>query len=104
MSYVYEATVVRVVDGDTVDLDVDLGFHVRVRERFRLNGIDTPERGQDGFEEATNRLKELLGDECVVESHKTGKFGRWLGILRTPDGVNVNDVLLSEGLAKPYGK
>ena len=41
--YTYAARLVRVVDGDTVDLDIDLGFHITVRERFRLAGIDTPE-------------------------------------------------------------
>lgn len=97
--YQYSAILVRVVDGDTFDADVDLGFHVFVRLRFRLLDVDTPERGQPGFSEATSKLRNLLVDEAkpgehggsfVVESKKTGKYGRWLAKIPTNDGGTVN--------------
>ncbi|MHA2022075.1 MAG: thermonuclease family protein [Candidatus Thorarchaeota archaeon] len=80
----FRAKLVRCVDGDTVDFDVDLGFHVTVRERFRLLEVDTPERGKPGFSECTDFLKGLLeeiqdvDDYISIETTKTGKYGRWL--------------------------
>ena len=114
--YIYKATVVRIIDGDTMDVDIDLGFYMKTRQRLRLARIDTPERGQDGFTEATNRVKELcpVGSEVLVETSKTGGFGRWLAEVivtmpvATGDGnwvsteKNLNDVLLLEGFAEPY--
>ena len=82
--YDYRAKLIRAVDGDTIDCEVDLGFTVFVRIRFRLAGVDTPERGQPGFHEATDELVGLLegvsDDEgwFTVRSTKTGKYGRWL--------------------------
>lgn len=108
-AYRYRAALVRVVDGDTVDLDVDLGFHVRVRERFRLYGINAPEvRTRDLEEKArgkatSDRLREILesADEIVVETFKDrqGKFGRWLARLYVGETI-VNDLLVEEGLAE----
>lgn len=103
MTYQYRATLARVVDGDTVDLNVDLGFHTSQLLRFRLLGIDTPERGQPGFEEAAARVERWFADNgntCTVKSTKTGKFGRWLGELWAGDCLN--DVLLNEGYAVEY--
>lgn len=107
-AYRYRAALVRVVDGDTVDLDVDLGFHVRVRERFRLYGINAPEVRTRDLEEkargkaASDRLREILegADEIVVETFKDrqGKFGRWLARLYVGDTV-VNALLVEEGHA-----
>lgn len=109
--YTYYATLIRVVDGDTVDLDVDLGFHTHVRLRFRLSGIDTPEirgtereRGKVAKQETTR----LLGlGRIKVRSHKTGSFGRWLAevLVETEEGeINVNNELLAGGFASPYIK
>jgi len=105
--YTYKAVIVRIVDGDTLDADVDLGFHMKTRQRFRLARIDTPERGQEGFTEATDRVKELcpVGSEVIIKSEKTGGFGRWLGEIIVQVGdleVNVGDQLLLEGYAKLY--
>jgi len=80
----YKAKVIRVVDGDTVDMEFDLGFYVTTRVRTRLIGVDTPERGQPDFSMAKDMLTDLLRintdqDGYVeVECHKTGKYGRWL--------------------------
>lgn len=109
--YQYEATVARVVDGDTVDLVVDLGFRVHKKDRFRLAGIDTPERGQVGWVEAKQAVEALLpaGSPVIIATqHPTqrdpsDKYGRWLATIVSHDGVNVNQHLLREGFAKPYG-
>lgn len=99
----YYATLVRVVDGDTVDLDVDLGFHIKIRERFRLTGIDAPEpRGATRVEgrAATAALKRLLeGRQITVTSEKQGSFRRWLGSLMADD-IDVSAWLVGQGHAE----
>ena len=108
MSYVYRhADVVRTLDGDTVELDIDLGNKTRWRDTFRLNGIDTPERGQPGHREATIRLIDLLSNGLArVETHKPDKYGRWLVDLyiATQQGgeLHVNRLLIVDGFAKEY--
>jgi micrococcal nuclease len=106
--YEYKAEVYNVVDGDTVDVIVDLGFKIYTKQRIRLAGIDTPERGQPGYAEATARLKELvLGKTFHLVTTKQSKWGYFLGeLLDLSDmlewNVSINKILLSEGLAKPY--
>jgi len=91
--YKYKATILRVVDGDTVDVDIDLGFDVWLRkQRIRLAGIDTPEsRTKDDREKyygklAKNFLKTLLveGETYELETTEKGKFGRYLGTFTNP--------------------
>lgn len=103
--YQYHATVTHVVDGDTVDATVQLGFHTSINIRFRLAGIDTPERGQQGYTEAQKALKTLvLNRNIIIESQKTGKYGRWLGTLYLlGSSESINQYMLTKGLAKPYG-
>ena len=102
--YVYKCKIIRCVDGDTVDAEVDLGFYTFQRIRFRLAGIDTPERGKKGFHEATEYLEFLLLDkEVTVASSKTGKFGRWLGTFYVGE-LNVNEEMLKTGHAVRYKK
>lgn len=85
--YNYRAKVVRVVDGDTVDLAVDLGFSVNIHIRARLLDVDTPERGHEDFALATQQLTDLLLEASdnegyiVIETQKTGKYGRWLVVI-----------------------
>ena len=110
--YEYQAIIKRVVDGDTVDIDIDLGFGVMLRdERVRIMGIDTPEsRTRDAVEKvfglaAKERLKKLLGKKSVLkckEYDSKGKFGRILGDFTTNDGRMVTDVLVEEGHAVAY--
>jgi micrococcal nuclease len=96
------ATVYNIVDGDTCDIEIDLGFSVKVRHRFRLSHINTPERGQPGWTEATQRLKELVLNKPVsIESDKIDKYGRYLAEIFV-DGKSVNYTLLNEGLAELY--
>ncbi|HXG85967.1 MAG TPA: thermonuclease family protein [Pyrinomonadaceae bacterium] len=102
-----------VIDGDTVDLlivkSVGFGVDAVIKTRMRLNGIDTPElRGgtdetKAAARQAKARLAELLtGRVFTVVSHKTSKYGLWLADIYTNDGVDVNKILLDEGLAVPY--
>ena len=91
MNYTYKAKLVRCVDGDTMDVDVDLGFHLTARIRCRLLGVNTPERGRPDFARATLMLENLLQSQAdeegffVMRTGKTGKFGRWLSEV---NGVN----------------
>ena len=110
--YHYSAEVVRVVDGDTVDAFVDLGFDMHSKQRVRLYGINTPEcRTRDLVEiaaglKAKARLKCLLRDNnnrCIIETRldKKGKYGRVLGVLHI-DKTNLTKTLVAEGHAKRY--
>ena len=113
--YEYRTKVVRVVDGDTVDVDIDLGFGVWLRkERVRLYGVDTPESRTRDLEEkkyglaAKDFLVAKLGDSPVLKTTKDGKgkFGRILGEFLVDDGEgtvrSVNDWLISEHHAVEY--
>ena len=90
MEYEYKATVLRVVDGDTVDALVDLGFSTHRKIRVRLYGIDAPESRTRDLEEkkrglaAKARLVEILEEldnKITIKSHGIGKYGRCLGEL-----------------------
>jgi micrococcal nuclease len=102
--YEYRATVNRWVDGDTVDLTVDVGFHMTYRDHFRLYGIDTAERGRPLAAEAKARANELapVGSDVLIRTSKSDKYGRWLTIVSEDTGIEVNSTLLHEGLAKLY--
>lgn len=97
--YTYTAYVLRWIDGDTIKLDVDVGFRINVTDTFRLYGINTPERGEPGYAEARLRCLELLpiGSKIEVRTYKQDKYGRWLVDIPT-----VRETLISEGLAKPF--
>ena len=114
--YEYKVNILKVVDGDTVDVDIDLGFGVWLRnERVRLAGIDTPEsRTSDAIEKvfgqaAKDRLSSLLGAEAILISRISksgdnvkGKFGRIIGNFKTKDGEVIADILMNEGHAVAY--
>jgi len=100
----YNSKVTRVVDGDTMDLTIDLGFKVFTKQRIRLWGINAPESRTRDLDEkkrgkaATERAKELLKcskSVCVVESREWGKYGRALGTIWLPDAGMV-DALSNE--------
>ena len=108
-AFVYRATLDRVVDGDTLDADLQLGFSVVLhKQRIRLAGIDTPESRTRNLEEkalglkAKDRLIELCTGTFKVKSLGKGKYGRILGIPYTADGENICQKLIQEGLACPY--
>jgi len=105
---------INVVDGDTIDVEIDLGFDIYITKRVRLAGIDTPEsRTTDKFEkslglESKARLKQLLSDaELIVirteKRNSSEKFGRVLGWLYIDDTkVSINDTLIASGYAWSY--
>jgi len=108
----YKAKVIKVVDGDTIDVDIDLGFSVILsKQRIRLFGIDTPEsRTRDLEEKFYGKLSaQYLKDRCKKGSYirlrtyldKKGKFGRILGELIV-DGINLNIQMIKEHLAVEY--
>lgn len=100
--YKYRAEVVRVVDGDTVDAAVDLGFDVTLSARFRMLGINAPEKNTKEGKESLARLAVLLpvGSLVVVQTtkDKKEKFGRYLGTFLV-DGKSINQQLVDEGFA-----
>jgi len=114
--YEYKCKILRVVDGDTVDVDIDLGFGIVLsNERVRIMGIDTPEsRTRDKVEKkfglaSKARLKSLLGKTGVLKTQVSkkgedmkGKFGRILGDFVAPDGRMVTEVMIEEGHCVPY--
>jgi len=111
----YEVKVLKIVDGDTVDVDIDLGFGITLRdERVRIMGIDTPEsRTSDKVEKvfglaSKDRLKELLGKDAILITTENkhgedmkGKFGRVLGDFKVGD-KRVTEILIEEGHAVKY--
>lgn len=125
-SFEYNGTLVKVVDGDTIDAYIDLGFDLKIKKRIRYMGIDTWESRTRDLEEkakgllAKARNKELLeAGTFKIVSFGTGKFGRILGeIFVSPDAVgheitedidrsseglvSINDILISEGHAYEY--
>ncbi len=107
--YHYKAKLVRVIDGDTIDVDIDLGFDVWLKkQRIRLAGIDSPEcRTKNKAEKvlgfvAKARLTELCTGEMQLESLGTVKYGRILGIPKTLEGVSMCQILIDEGHAVEY--
>ena len=116
--YTYKMSPLKVVDGDTIDAEIDLGFDIKVKKRVRFMGINAPESRTKDLEEkarglaAKDRVKQLL-DGCEniqLKSHGVGKFGRCLGeiMLDMVDGqekltlVSLNELLINEGHATKY--
>lgn len=125
--YVYSLSNIRVIDGDTIDADIDLGFRITVRKRIRLYGINAPEiRLQSKIKNLEDRKKEKslglsakarLSEICsknrvYLESISVGKYGRVVGTIYfleddlgiEEDLVSINDLLIDEGYARVYEK
>ena len=110
----YRSNLLKIVDGDTIDVDLDLGFSVVLKkQRIRLYGINTPESRTRDLEEkkyglaAKARLRELLEAaesitvKTAIDKKARGKYGRILGTIYADD-INVNELLLEEGHAIAY--
>jgi micrococcal nuclease len=111
--YQYKAKIERVVDGDTIDMTIDLGFKVTTHQRIRLAGIDTPEifsvkkdseeykKGLGAKEFVENRLA-ANNNEVLIETEKyTGKYGRYIGTITLADSeITLNDELVEKGIAR----
>jgi len=106
--YRYNARCTSVYDGDSITIDIDLGFnHWMLNQKIRLFGINTHEvRGAERPSGliARDRLRGLIeGRDIILASHRdrAGKYGRWLGTIYIDD-ININKLLLDEGLATIY--
>lgn len=105
--YIFPAIVLRWVDGDTVEVGLQLLPHPPLTlpgARIRLLRVDTPERGEPLYIEAGVRSAQLapMGSPVFVRVEKMDSFGRYLSDVYTPDGVCIADQLLAEGLGVPY--
>lgn len=104
--YEYQARIIRVVDGDTVHAEVDLGFDVRFTMKLRLTGINAPELSTPEGQAAREWLIGRLGDVNQVvtirtEKDRTEKYGRYLATIMLA-WANINAELVSEGHAVVY--
>jgi micrococcal nuclease len=110
--YEYNCTVERVVDGDTIDVVLDLGFDILYKSRVRLYGIDTPEsRTRDKDEKARGKMAGAFLEEAIEDGEKViiqtklkdsrGKFGRILGDVIVDD-ININQLMVKCHLAVAY--
>lgn len=109
--YEYKCQLIRVIDGNTLEADIDLGFNIRIKQKIRLYGVEATNPHQadkETIEEEKARLKTLLPREFLVQTilSKRSKVGRCLGILfvETAEGtrININEELISRGLAKKF--
>ena len=113
--YTYQCSTIRVIDGNTVDASIDLGFNVTIRQRIKLYGVNVGDiRSNDDTVRqqavaSKQKLTELLGNEFVCETivNKRGKAGRVMGKITstTSDGskVDVNQQLINQGFAERFG-
>lgn len=107
--YEYHATVIKIVDGDTVDLNVDLGFRIWNRDRFRLLGINAPEvvgATHDAGIAAKQHLEQIMPIDSAVVIHSEkpvsrDKYGRWLARLFLGD-KDINQAMIDDGFAVEY--
>lgn len=110
--YNYKALVVRVVDGDTIDVVIDLGFKITTNQRIRLKGINTPEtynvkkdsdeyrKGMQAKEFVAARLNENANVATIDTDKYTGKYGRYIGTIWLADNpLSLNDELVEKGFA-----
>jgi micrococcal nuclease len=110
MNYIYKATVLKVIDGDTFDLLIDLGYHTFIQKRIRLDGVDTPEvRGEERPEGLISKaaVEELIGGQevRVISVRERDKYGRNIArILFGENDVDLTDYLLDNKLGEPYVK
>jgi micrococcal nuclease len=109
-NYTRKCKCINVVDGDTIDVDIDLGFYTTIRQRLRLLRINTPEifgeEKPQGLISKAYTQEKLLNKEVVIVTTKTDSFKRWLAEVYYLDEngnqVNINDELVEKGLAVPY--
>ena len=109
-AYLYQAQVVKIIDGDTFDAVVDLGFYVNTLVRFRMYGIDTAEVNDKdpamrtlAMEAKLFCVDKLLNKSVTLQTYKTDKYGRWLAEAYLPnEEKSVNTQLLEANLAVPY--
>ena len=109
--YEYNCKIVRVIDGDSIIVDIDLGFGLWIHgESIRLFGVDCPEsRSRDPKEKAAGLLAKAFVEEALhvggtykLTTKEKGKFGRYLGVIKLTDDTSINVALVTERLAVSY--
>jgi micrococcal nuclease len=114
--FIYDAKVIKIVDGDTIDAEIDLGFNVKIKERIRFAGINTPELKSKDPNERSRALKakqfveewfKKYNYHCVLKTIKSepkkGKYGRYIAYVMDPlQRECLNTILLEKGLADIY--
>ena len=102
-TYRYRIRVVRVIDGDTVEADVDLGFYTRIRTNLRIYGVDCPELNTDAGKAARDYLDNAVqqsGGEWTADTKKADKYGnRWDAVIWLNDTTTLADHLVKHGHA-----
>lgn len=103
MDYTYKALLVRVIDGDSIEVDVDLGFKITARMPVRFAHINAPELNQPGGKEAKLHLTALLEslDLRIITYKPKDKYGRWLAVVYVGD-MNINRQMVEDGHATAY--
>lgn len=114
--HTYKCQTIRVVDGNTVDAIIDLGFNVTISQRIKLYGVyvedikSTDSKIKNMAIKSKEKLSEILGKEFVCETimNKRGRAGRIMGKINTTDAsgnkIDVNDMLIQQGFAKHFGE
>lgn len=104
MTWTVPATVLRVVDGDTLQVELDLGWHLSLKVMIRLSGVDTPEMRTLLGRQAKAYVEALLpvGSKITVISNELDKYGRTLATVITPLGDNLTELLIRDGVGRPY--
>jgi micrococcal nuclease len=107
--YYYEAYVINIVDGQKLDVIINLGFGLRKAERIRLKGIDTPEiyTSDDLEKKAGELVKQLVKDKIenhhiILKTYKEDSFGRYLADVYLDENQTLNEYLNLHGFARPY--
>lgn len=102
--YEYKCVIERVVDGDTVDIMIDLGFNIYRKERIRLARIDAPElRTKEGKAVKKHLKSKIEGFEALVRTRNKDRYGRYIGEIIMSEDImleSVSDYLVKEGMAK----
>lgn len=115
--YTYKAKLIHIINGDTVDAEIDLGFGVYVKQRIKLYGINTPDSRSNDYQikqsgiDSKDALSTIIDKKFQVQTimNKRGKVGRVLGVLHNLDDygkpiLNVNDEMVRQGHAIEYGR
>jgi micrococcal nuclease len=103
MTYTYEhVNLLRVIDGDTIQVAIDVGFGFQTTQILRLVDLDTPGRGQPGFNASRAKLQAVLADQrLAVRTYKQDSFGRWLAAAWIGEAVDVSR-LMREWMAEQW--
>jgi endonuclease YncB( thermonuclease family) len=103
--YLYAANLIRVTDGDTVVLQVDLGFRLTATMPFRLLGINAPEMREPAGQVSRQWAIDWFAANptfTVASAKDPEKYGRWLGVIHPGSGASLNEAMVTAGMAVPY--